>query len=225
METAGRTGRIVGILILVHMLGSGIVNFFLERPLSAAPGFLVNAAPISQQIGAAVILGLLTEVLWLGVAITVFPIFFSRAQRMAVWLVALAVVSFTVAVVENIGVMSMVSLSEAYTNASATEREQIQPLGIVVSSARNWPHFISRIFVGCTTLVFFSWLYRFAAVPRAIAAFGVIAAVLMVTAVAMPLFGYKVIFPMLAPMGISQLILVVWLITKGLQPMQPKGGV
>ena len=31
----------------------------------------------------------------------------------------------------------------------------------------------------------------------------------------MPLFGHDVVFPLLAPLGLSQLILAVWLITKG----------
>jgi hypothetical protein len=46
----------------------------------------------------------------------------------------------------------------------------------------------------------------------------------MVTAVAMPLFGHDVVFPMLAPLGLSQLILAVWLITKGFRG-QPSPGV
>lgn len=38
---------------------------------------------------------------------------------------------------------------------------------------------------------------------------------LMLTSVGMPLFGHDVVFPMLAPLGLSQLILALWLITKG----------
>ena len=59
---AAGAGRIVGVLILVQMLTSGIVNFVLKRPLLSS-AFLVNAAPNSQQIGVAVILGLVTEAL------------------------------------------------------------------------------------------------------------------------------------------------------------------
>jgi hypothetical protein len=33
----------------------------------------------------------------------------------------------------------------------------------------------------------------------------------------MPLFGHEVVFPMLAPLGLSQLALALWLLTKGLQ--------
>jgi hypothetical protein len=215
METTSRDARIIGVLIITQMVGSYLVNFVLEAPVFDAPGFLVNAASHSQQIGLAVLLGLVTEALWVGIAVTAFPIFYRRTRTMAILLVALAVVVLAVAVAENTGLMSMVSLSEAYAKASAAEREQLQTVQVVVASARNWPHYISRIFAGSATFVFYAVLFRFALIPRVLAGFGLIAAMLMVTAVTMPLFGYNVVFPMLAPLGLSQLILAVWLMTKG----------
>jgi hypothetical protein len=223
MRAAVRAGRIVGVLIIIQMVGGGFVNFALEAPLFGAPGFLVNAASHFQQLGLAVLLGLVTEALWVGIAITAFPVFNRRTQAMALWFIALAVVILAVAVVENAAVMSMLSLSEAYTKASVAEREQIQMVKIVVTSARNWAHYMARIFDGGAIFVFYVVLYRFALVPRALAGFGLVAVTLMVTAVAMPLFGHDVVFPMLAPLGLSQLILAVWLITKGFRDRPSPG--
>jgi hypothetical protein len=215
MEAARRAGRIIGVLMILQMAGSGVVNFVLEAPLFGAPGFLVNAAPHSRQIGLAAVLGLLTEALWLGIAVTAFTIVYQRTQRLALWLVALAAVILAMAVVENIGVMSMVSLSEAYAKAGAVEREQLQTVRVIVASARNWAHFMARIIDGGAIFVFYAVLYRCALIPRALAGFGLIAAVLMVSAVGAPLFGHDVVFPMLAPMGVTQLLLALWLIAKG----------
>jgi hypothetical protein len=197
------------------MVAGAIVNFVLEAPLFDAPGFLVNAASHSGQLGLAVLVALAAEALWVGIAITAFPILGPRTRTMALWFVALAVVILAVAVAENSAVMSMISLSEAFTKASAAEREQFQMVRIVVASARNWAHYMARIFDGGAIFVFYAVLYRFELVPRALAGFGLIAVALMVTAVAMPLFGHAVVFPMLAPLGLSQLILAVWLIVKG----------
>ena len=63
--------------------------------------------------------------------------------------------------------------------------------------------------------LFYAAMYRFALIPRVLAGFGLLAVVSMLTSVARPLFGHDVVFPMLAPTGVSQLILAVWLITKG----------
>ncbi len=220
MESANRVGRIIGVLLIVQMVGGGIVNFVMEAPLFKTPGFLVNAAPHSQQIGLAAVLGLVIEAIWLGIAVAVLAIVFPRAQRTAHFFVALAAVILAVAVAENACVMSMVSLSEAYAKAGPLEREQLQTVRVVVASARNWAHFMARIIDGCAIFVFYLLLYRCALVPRALAGFGLIAAALMVTGVGMPIFGHDVVFPMLAPLGLSQLLLALWLITKGFRLQQ-----
>jgi uncharacterized protein DUF4386 len=215
MSSENRAGRIIGILFILLMAGSGVVNFVLEAPLFGTPGFLVNAAPHARQIGLAALLGLGLEALWIGVAVTAFPIFRERDRAMALWLVALAAVTLAVAVMESIGVMSMVSLSEAYLKAGAAQREQIETVRVVVASARNWAHYMGRILDGVTAFFFYAALFRFALVPRVLSGFGLLAAVLMLASIGMPFFGHGVVFPMLAPLGLSQLILALWLLTKG----------
>jgi uncharacterized protein DUF4386 len=215
MGAAGRTGRIIGALILAQMVGGFLVNFVLSAPLFGTPGFLVSAASHSPQIGLSVLLGLATGALPVGIAIAAFPVFSQYSRATAVWFVALAVVSLSVAAVENISVMSMLSFSEAYAKANAAERELLQALRVVVASPRNWAHYIGLIVAGSTLLVLYAILYRFALAPRALAAFGLAAVMLQLTAVAMPIFGHRIVFLMLAPLGVSQLVLALWLITKG----------
>jgi hypothetical protein len=67
VETAGRAGGVIGFLLIVNMLGSGVVNFDKERPLFGG-AFLLNAAPSSQRIGLAVVFGLITEAMWIAIA-------------------------------------------------------------------------------------------------------------------------------------------------------------
>jgi uncharacterized protein DUF4386 len=215
MDDPGRAGRVVAVLMIIQMVGGTVVNFVLEAPLFEAPGFLVNAALHPRQLGVAAVTGLITEALWIAIAVTAFSTFWQRSRTMALWFVVLAAVVLAVAVVENISVMSMVSVSQAYAKASGVEREHFQAIRVVVASGRNWAHYIARIVDGATIFVFYAVLYRCALIPRAIAGFGLAAVVLMVTSVARPLFGQEVIFPMLAPLGLSQLVLLVWLMAKG----------
>jgi hypothetical protein len=221
MGATARAARVIGGLILIQMIGSAMVNGVLEAPLFGAPGFLENAASHARQIAVGALLGLVTEALWVGIAITAFPVFWQRARAMTLWLVALAVVTLAVAVLESSGVMSMVSLSQAYAGASPADRWQLAWVRVAVASARNWAHFLARICDGATILVFYATLYRLALVPRALASFGLITVVLMLASVGMPLFGREVVFGMLAPLGLSQLLLALWLITKGFRDNSP----
>ena len=215
MGPSRSAGRTIGVLVLAQMVGGALVNFVIAAPLFGAPGFLVNAAAHSAQISLSVLFGLAIGALSVGIAIAAFPVFRQHSEAMALWFVALAVVSLSASVFENISVMSMLSLSEAYTKASGAEGELFQALRGVVGSTRNWAHYIGLIVAGSTLLVLYAVLFRFALVPRALAAFGLAAVVLQITAVAMPLFGHGIVFLMLAPLGLSQLALALWLITKG----------
>ena len=80
------TGRVVGVLILLQMASSALVNGVLEAPLFGEPGFLVNVAPHAQQIGLAALLGLTAEALWVGIAIAVFSLFWRHSRTLALWL-------------------------------------------------------------------------------------------------------------------------------------------
>lgn len=215
MEADRRAGRIIGALIIVQMICGVVVNFVLEAPLFGVPGFLVNAVHHSDQIGFAALLGLITEAIWIGIAVTAFHVFYQHSRTTTLWFSALAVVVLSVAVVENAAVMSMVSVSEAYSKASAADRLQFETIRVIVASARNWPHFLARMLDGCVIFAFYSALYQSALVPRVLAGFGLIASVLQVCVVAMPLFGHDVVFPLLAPLGLAQLTLAVWLMARG----------
>jgi hypothetical protein len=129
----------------------------------------VNAAANASQIALSVLVGLAVSGLALAIAISAYPILRPRSQAMALWFLALAVTSLAVGVIEQTSVMSMLSLSEAYTKASATtDREQLQALRVVVASARNWAHYLGLIVAGSTLFVFYAALFRFALIPRAL---------------------------------------------------------
>lgn len=134
---------------------------------------------------------------------------------MALWFLALAVVSFSLTAVENTTVLSMLSLSQAYAKANAADGDLFQTLRVVVGSARNWAHYMSLIVGGGMVFVLYSVLYRFALIPRALAAFGLAAVMLQLTAVTMPLFGYPIVILMVMPLGLSHLALALWLTVRG----------
>jgi Domain of unknown function (DUF4386) len=207
-------GRIVGALLIVQGIGSFVTNFVLVQPAFAQPGFLVNAAPHALRVGAASLLGILTGALALAIAITVLPVLRKFSDRMALSFVALGSVGLSLAAVENGTLMSLLSLSKAYA-ASGADAAAFEGLRGVVAASRNWAHFTHIAIGGFTLSIFYVALYRFALVPRALAAFGLLAVVLQIASVTRPFFGGEVIFFLLAPLGLANLAVAVWLLIKG----------
>jgi len=221
MTTAKNAGRVAGALILVQGIGGYVVNFGLIAPATAPPGFLVNAAPHALRVGMTALLGIFMGAFATAIAITVWPVFKKHSERMALSFLALAVAALALAVVENGRLMSMLSLSQAYAASGAADPAAFEGLRGVVAASRNWAHFTHLIIGGSTFLVLYATTFRFALIPRAIAAFGMAAVALQMATVSMPLLGGHVIFPLLAPAGIANLALAVWLLAKGFADKSP----
>jgi hypothetical protein len=210
-----RASRTIGMLLLAQIVGGPIVNFALLGPAFAAPGFLVNAAAHSTQVSIAALLGLMLGALSLGIAIAAFPILRQSSHAPALWLLAFAIASFALTAVESSTVLSLLSLSQAYAAADSADGGLFQTLRTVVASARNWMHYVGLIVTGSMIFVMYGALFRLALVPRLLAAFGAGSALLQIAAVTMPLFGHRIVFPMLLPLGLSHLALAGWLLARG----------
>jgi hypothetical protein len=155
----------------------------------------------------------------MGVAVSVWPVFRTRAQAAALWFLALTLVGAATGALENVSLLSMLSLSQAYARADPSSDALFQVLRGVVSSARNWAHYTQLLFAGGSFLVFYGTLLRYRLVPRVLASLGVVAALSQFTSVAMPLFGHPVELLLLAPLGLSHLALAGWLLTRGFPPV------
>ncbi len=215
MRSAKSMGRIIGILLLVQLAGL-IVPFVLLHPLTTGPkGFLANAAGASFQIKVAVFLLFANCALTIGIAIAALPVFREYSEAMALWLVVLSVIMFLLQAVDNIHVLSMLSLSQQYAEAGGPA-ELFQTFAAVVGSTRRWAHFTELLVIDCWIFLLYCVLYRFALVPRALAAFGLITVMLHFIGIPLPGFlGYSIVTLMGVPMAFSHIALAIWLMVKG----------
>jgi hypothetical protein len=224
MLATNNPGRLIGILLLLQFVGGILVNLVLTAPLFGEPGFLVNGAIYSRQIGLSALMGLGNGGLALAVAITAWPTFRRHSNALAIWFIALSGIGFAAIAVEQIGIMSMVSFSEAYSQASAVEQESLGVHRVVVTALRNWGHYTGLLISGCTLLVMYIMLFRFTLVPRALSGFGLIAVALQIGVISRAFFGIEVNLNLLAPLGLSQIALIVWLLINGFAANQQDPG-
>lgn len=215
MDKDIRTGRIVGALLLLLIVGGILTNFVLTASLFGEPGFLIAASGNASKIALSALVGVAMGLVSIGVASLVYPIFRQRSQSLALFYFALVVAGFALTVVENISVMSLLSLSQAYAEAGSAQPVLYEGLRIVVKSTRNWTHYISLIVSGCTMFAFYAAMFRFRLIPRLLSVIGLLAVCSQLYAVSTPLFGIDVDFRFIAPLGICQIILALWLVVRG----------
>ena len=221
MKPAKSVGRIIGILLIVQLAGL-TVPFVLLKPLTTiSPGFLVNPAEVSFQIKVAVFLLLMNCALTIGVSIAAFPVFRQHSYSMALWLLAASVIMFSLQATDNVNLLSMLSLSHEYAKSGASNPDLFQALGAVIGSTRKWVHYTELLAIDIWMFMLYSLLYRFALVPRALAAFGLITVILHTTGITLPLFlGYRSVTLMGASLAVSHIAVALRLITKGFEERQ-----
>ena len=217
MSSPKRTGRIVGVLLL-SQLGLGLmVPFILIRPLMAgSPGFLTAAAESSSQIRTAVFLACVGGALTVALAITAFPVFRTYSGAMARWFLSVCVLSCALDFVHNATVMSMLSLSREYVSQGAADSGMYQVVGVAVASARRWAHLTQLVAIGMWIFVFYASLVRFALIPRALAAAGLVGILLQFSGVTVMMFlGRSTVGVLAMPLLPIQIAVAGWLIAKG----------
>lgn len=217
MRYAKSTGRIIGLLLFVQLAGL-IVPFVLLRPLTTDPqNYLANAAGYSFQIKVAVFLLFANCALTIGITIAAFRVFRQYSEATTLWLFAASVIMFLLQAVDNVHLLSMLSLSRQYATAGGPV-ELFQTLAAAVGSTRRWAHFTELLVIDCWIFLLYSVLYRFRLVPRSLAAFGLITVVLHFTGIPLPGFlGYGIVTLMGVPMALSHTVLAVWLLTRGFE--------
>lgn len=216
------TGRTVGVLLLVHLAVGLMLPFMLLDRVRRPPGFLANAALSAGQVRAAVLLLFVGSAVAIGITATAWPVIRRHSSAMALWLFALSVAAFSLQAVDNGAVLSMLSLSQHHAEAVAPEGELFDGLGLVVTSARRWTHFTALLVAVSWIVVLCGVLFRFRLVPRALAAFGVLASLLQIAGVSLrALLGYSPMTVLAVPLAPAYVLLAVWLIAKGFDDRLP----
>ena len=216
MKSGKSVGRIVGILLLLHLALGLTVPFILLHPLVTPPGFLASAAGIPNQVRAAVLLLFVGSALAIGIASAAFRVFRQYSSAMACWFLALAAASFALQAVDNAHLLSMLSLSQEYAKAVPAQAELFQTLAVVVGSLRKWSHYSFLLVIGSWIFLLCSLLYRFRLVPRVLAIFGLLGAVGQIAGVTLRgLWGLAPETRAAMPLAPAYVALAVWLIVKG----------
>lgn len=209
-----RIGRISGILLLAQALIA--IPVYTEIGMMSSiisPDFLVQAAGNAAKIRTALVLTFLLAGLTLAVALVALPVFRPASERMFWLYFGLCVAGVATAAMESVIVREMLAMSIDYPQAGrAVIYEALAP---AVRSEWSAAHFFNLASGHVKALVFFLILYRFRFIPRLLAGIGVIAFVLSAAGATAALVGVQFSYLMIAPAGLVQLAMTLWLIWKG----------
>lgn len=207
-------GRIIGILLLAQaLLAIPVYTQWGMMGSVTARDFLTGAAANATQIRAALVLTLVLSGITLAVALVAMPVFRRASERMFWLYFGLAVSGLATGAVESVVVREMLAMSLNYPQPGmAAIYDALAP---AVRSEWSAAHFFNLAMGHLKALVLFLILYRFRFVPRLVAGAGVIATLVSTTGITASLVAVNFSYLMVAPAGLVQMAMTLWLIWKG----------
>jgi len=220
MNSTKNIGRIVGVLFLLLFISGIIVFQFLQGPVLFSKDFLTTTSANSNNIILSILLGILSGIISIVIAAVLFPIFKKYSLSLALLYLAFCILNFIGISIDNMSVLSMLEVSQAYVKNTTGNVDTLKTLGTVFYEKHWWSHYLSLLISCFPVFVLYYILYVTKLVPRIISAVGMIAVVLMFIEILFSILGQGIGMNMLIPIGLIQLILPLWLIVKGFNTVE-----
>jgi hypothetical protein len=208
------SARLAGALLLTATV-CGAVGAVLLRPLSS-PNATV---PLPDHAHRSILGALLVLVMAVAIAMippTLFPVLRRYGEAPALAYVAARIIEVVLLLPGAIGPLMLVALSTAPPPSGAS-LDTVQALSATYD---RWGHPSSVLFFCASVLLLNGLLFRSRLIPRWLAGWALLAVAPYLTAAFLILFG--LIAPsstvgavLFAPLALSELVLAVWLVTKG----------
>ncbi len=176
----------------------------------------------SPQKTARIVAVLLLLTIIFGILINQFlqgPIF-EQYKRLSFLYFGFSIIGFAIILIDNISVLSILGLSQEYVKAEGSATEHFQALGTILYQTRWWTHY-TVLLISCLPLFMFYYLFFLSKlIPRFISILGLIGVIMMLVEVLLSLFGQGIGMILFLPLGLVQIVMVIWLLIKGFKAVK-----
>ncbi|MFD0050670.1 DUF4386 domain-containing protein [Actinomycetes bacterium NPDC127524] len=212
--------RIAGILFIIAAI-TAILGVIFYKPILNDSNYLIQGPAHSNLVVLGALMELVLVVSAVGTATVMFPFLKKYNKTIAIWHVCFRFMEAIIITVGVISVLSLLTLSEHYIAAGASNPASYQVSGILLKAVHDWTFLLGpNFFLGINTMMYSYIFYKSKLVPRFISILGMSGSVLIFLAAVLEMFG--VIDQVSAwggilavPVFANEMILAVWLITRG----------
>ncbi|WP_066052009.1 DUF4386 domain-containing protein [Robertmurraya korlensis] len=220
MKSNKKAAKIVGVLFILAAV-SAVAGVILYDPILNGSDYLMNGSKHANQIILGALMELILVVSAIGTATTMFPILRRYNETIALWHVCFRFLEAIVITIGVISVLSLLTLSQEFVAAGASDAASFHTSGTVLKAIHEWTFMLGPNFMlGINTMMYSYIFYKTKLVPRFIPILGMTGATLVFVCALLVMFGVieqvSVWGGMLAlPVAANEMILAVWLIVKG----------
>ncbi|MGE8203036.1 DUF4386 domain-containing protein [Heyndrickxia sp. NPDC080065] len=213
-------GIIIGVFYIVAAVTS-IIAVVLYKPVLSDQWYMtvINGHETNVLLGA--INDLLLVVMAIGTAVMLFPYLRRWNEHIALGYLCFRFMEAVFIAIGIVSILGLLSISIQYETGDFTNEENLSAIGFMLQSLYRWTSQLGPNFMlGLNTVLYSYLLFRTAIVPKLLALFGMITAVMVFIAGLLEMFGlvepYSAVKGLIAlPVGVYEMSLAFWLIVKG----------
>lgn len=214
MNSDRKTAIIVGALYILGTL-AGILSVVTIGPILSQADYLLQFSANQNQIILASLFVLIMAFALAMIPVVLFPILKQHHE-----ILALGAILFRGALeaFAYIGIVIawfvLLFLSREFVQADAPTESYYQTLGSMALAAADWMNLILAIVFSIGALMIYSIFYQSQLIPRWLAVWGLVGAILYLAQPLLAMFSLKFDL-LLAPLALQEMVLALWLIIKG----------
>ncbi|BFH63668.1 MULTISPECIES: DUF4386 domain-containing protein [Paenibacillus] len=220
MKRDRRNARILGIFYILAAVTS-IIAVVLYGPVLSEQWQMAVANGSETKVLIGVLNDLLLVVTAVGTAVMLFPYVRHWNEHLALGYLCFRFMEAVFIAMGLVSILGLLQISSYYDTADLASKTGFAPIGLLLQAIYRWAAMLGPNFMlGINTSLYSYLLYRTGYVPKPLAIFGMITAVMVFIAGLLQMFGiigpYSAVKGLMAlPVGVYEMSLAVWLIVKG----------
>jgi len=223
MNTYRKTAISVGVLFIIATVIGVLGNAIFLKPILDATDYLIKISANENHMIIGVLLVLFSALASASIAIWLYPILKKHHEALALASVGFRVMEGMLYIIGMVGLLSLLTLSQVYVKAGASDAFLFQISGTLLLAVHKWAGQLGVIAFAMGALMYYYVFYQSKLVPRFISGWGFLGAALSLAAALLTISGqiipFSTVFILLQlPIAVQEMVLAVWLIVKGFNP-------
>jgi Domain of unknown function (DUF4386) len=217
-----KSAVIVGVLFITATVAN-LLSTSLTRSLVTAPDYLRSLSASGNHVLVGALLALIAALASASIAMALYPVLRHYNEGLALGSVGFRLIEAVFYLVDIVGLLSLLALSQAFVKAGAPGDPYFQTISTLIQAAREWVNFVLAVSAfSLGALLYYVVIYQSKLIPRWLAGWGVLGAACSLGAAITMLFGLAPYsLPMLVlvlPIAVQEMVLAIWLIVRGFNP-------
>jgi len=219
MNSIRKTEVITGVLFIIATVAALLAAALV--PVLTGADYLSYVSENANKVAAAAFFYLIAAFGSAGIAISMYPVMKGSNVSLALGSVIFRAMEAVLYMVAVVSLLSMLKLSQNFTNAGVADRSSLQAIGDSLRNARDLATLTAVFAFSLGAFMYYYLFFQSRLIPRWLSGWGFAAIILLMTACVLALFSGKPVTGytlLVIPIALQEMVLAVWLIVKGFNP-------